>query len=99
MRCFSLPNQGISLRHIPAACHRPETPGVADVRSLRGVRFDRRYSGPVGRLIAPPYDVIGGEIGSNTHGIGLIENVEVGNVSDQHALAAARYRNWRTRGV
>ena len=31
---------------------------MAEVRPLRGVRFDRRFSGPIGPLIAPPYDVI-----------------------------------------
>jgi len=72
---------------------------VADVRPLRGVRFDRRFTGPVGPLIAPPYDVIDSATRSSNYGIGLIENVKVGDVADQHALSAARYRNWRTRGV
>jgi uncharacterized protein (DUF1015 family) len=72
---------------------------VAEVRPLHGVRFDRRYSGSVGPLIAPPYDVIDGASRLSDYGIGLIENVEVGDVSDQHVLAAARYRNWRTRGI
>ena len=30
---------------------------MADVRPLRGVRFDARRTGPIGSLIAPPYDV------------------------------------------
>lgn len=72
---------------------------MADVRPLRGVRFDRRYSGPVGPLIAPPYDVTNSANRISEYGIGLIENVDVGVVADQHALSAARYRNWRTRGV
>jgi uncharacterized protein (DUF1015 family) len=72
---------------------------MAEVRPLRGVRFDSRQTGPIGPLIAAPYDVPDPIQRPDEFGIGLIENVVVGPVSDQHALAAARFRDWRKRGV
>src|SRR3954462_10442174 len=99
MRRFLAEKLGKSHIRIPVDSWRSGNLRVADVRPLRGVRFDRRFTGPVGPLIAPPYDVIDSATRSSNYGIGLIENVKVGNVADQHALSAARYRNWRTRGV
>lgn len=72
---------------------------MADVRPLRGVRFDPGHSGPVGPLIAPPYDVVANARERAEFGIGGIENVNVGVAGDQHAHAARRYREWRQRGV
>jgi uncharacterized protein (DUF1015 family) len=71
----------------------------ADVRPLRGVRFDPDHAGPVGPLIAPPYDVVANARERAEFGIGGIENVNVGVAGNQHAHAARRYREWRHQGV
>jgi uncharacterized protein (DUF1015 family) len=72
---------------------------TTDVRPLRGVRFDPRYSGPVGPLLAPPYDVASAPAPGARFSIAEIENADLGVAGDQHAVAAARYREWLRRGV
>jgi uncharacterized protein (DUF1015 family) len=72
---------------------------VADVRPLQGVRFNRRLSGPVGPLLAPPYDASASSQDGVAFGIGGIENVDLGVSGDQHAQAARRYRAWREQGI
>lgn len=72
---------------------------MADVRPLRGVRFSAARSGPVGPLIAPPYDVAAGPGSVSEFSIRHIEGVDLGNGADNHRVAAARYRDWRERGV
>jgi uncharacterized protein (DUF1015 family) len=66
---------------------------------LRGVRFDAGRTGPIGSLIAPPYDVAA----QPQQGIGFsirnIEGVDLGCGGDDHALAAARYQAWLEQGV
>jgi uncharacterized protein (DUF1015 family) len=74
-------------------------PPVADVRPLRGVRFDPRLSGPVGPLLAPPYDVAALPNGGAEFNIRRIEDVDLGGGDGNHALAARRYRAWLERGV
>jgi uncharacterized protein (DUF1015 family) len=71
---------------------------MADVRPLRGVRFDPRHSGPVGPLIAPPYDVIAEPTNGAEFSIRKIESVDLGGGND-HAWAAERYRRWLKQGV
>lgn len=73
--------------------------GLAEISPLRGVRFSRPRSGPVGPLLAPPYDVATGGDTENALSISRIENVTVGGVGDQHAIAASRYRDWLKRGI
>jgi uncharacterized protein (DUF1015 family) len=72
---------------------------MADVRPLRGVRFDRRVSGPIGPLIAPPYDVTARPEDGAEYSIGGVEYVDLGVPGDQHAFAARRYCDWRQSGV
>ena len=71
---------------------------VADVRPLRGVRFDIHHSGPVGPLIAPPYDVVAAPTNAAKFSIRKIEGVDLGAGND-HAWAAERYRSWLEQGV
>src|SRR4051812_17663747 len=72
---------------------------VADVRPLRGVRFDSHRTGPVGSLIAPPYDVAGEPAVGADFSIRNIESVDLGSTGNDHALAARRYRTWLEQGV
>jgi uncharacterized protein (DUF1015 family) len=72
---------------------------MADVRPLRGVRFDVRRTGPIGSLIAPPYDVAAEPANGADFSIRKIEGVDLGCAGDDHALAAARYRAWLEQGA
>jgi uncharacterized protein (DUF1015 family) len=72
---------------------------VADVRTLRGVRFDARRTGPIGSLIAPPYDVATEPRNSASFSIRKIESVDLRCGGDDHALAAQRYQTWLEQGV
>ena len=72
---------------------------MADIRPLRGVRFNPECSGPVGPLIAPPYDVAAGPHASSEFSIRHIEGVDLGNGADNHRLAAERYRDWLQRRI
>ena len=72
---------------------------MADVRPLRGVRFDPRQSGPVGPLIAPPYDVAAEPANGAEFSIRKIESVDLVGDGDSHALAAERYRKWLKQGA
>ena len=71
---------------------------MADIRPLRGVRFDTRHSGPVGPLLAPPYDVTAEPTNGAQFSIRKIEGVNLGAGND-HAWAAERYRRWLNQGV
>ena len=71
---------------------------MADVRPLRGVRFDAQHSGPIGPLLAPPYDVASEAANGAEFSIRKIEGVELGAGND-HAWAAERYRRWLSQGV
>ena len=51
---------------------------MADVRPLRGVRFDARRTGPIGSLIAPPYDVAADPADGALFSIRKIEGVDLG---------------------
>jgi uncharacterized protein (DUF1015 family) len=72
---------------------------VADIRPLRGVRFDSLRTGPVGSLIAPPYDVAAEPAIGAQFSIRNIESVDLGSTGGDHALAARRYRAWLEQGV
>src|SRR5215210_2418139 len=78
-------------RWVPAA--------VADVRPLRGVRFDTSHTGPLGSLIAPPYDVATEPAQGAEFSIRKIESVDLGCGGDDHTLAAARYQAWLEQGA
>jgi uncharacterized protein (DUF1015 family) len=72
---------------------------LAEIAPFRGVRFDRHVSGPIGPLVAPPYDVPPGSEDGSQFSIRRIEDAELGDPNDQHQLAARRYRDWLDRGV
>src|SRR5918998_5777563 len=72
---------------------------MADVRPLRGVRFDATRAGPVGSLIAPPYDVAAEPALGAEFSIRKIESVDLGHRGDDHAVAARRYRAWLDQGA
>ena len=72
---------------------------MADVRPLRGVRFDARRTGPIGSLIAPPYDVAAEPAQAASFSIRKIESVDLGSGGDDHALAARRYQEWLELGA
>ena len=71
---------------------------MADIRPLCGVRFDILRSGPVGPLIAPPYDVVAAPTNAAEFSIRKIEGVDLGAGND-HTWAADRYRRWLEQGV
>lgn len=75
------------------------TAPVVDVRPLRGVRFDSHVAGTIGPLLAPPYDVAADGDGASPFSIRHIEDVDLGNGRNDHALAAERYRAWLVQGV
>ncbi|MFN8590045.1 MAG: DUF1015 domain-containing protein [Thermomicrobiales bacterium] len=72
---------------------------TTDVRPFRAIRFDPTRSGPVGPLLAPPYDVASAPATTARYSIAGIENVDLGVPGDQHAVAAERYAAWRRVGI
>lgn len=66
---------------------------------MRGVRFDRSRSGPIGPLLAPPYDVARATENGPELSISHIENVDLGVAGNQHIHAAQQYRDWLASGV
>ena len=77
---------------------------MADVRPLRGIRYNPRRHVDLGRLIAPPYDTAeplaaDGDLPRPSFNIAQIENVDLDKGADSHAVAAARYADWRTSGL
>ena len=72
---------------------------MADIRPLRGVRFDRSVVGALGPLLAPPYDVTAEHPTSGQFSVRNIESVNLGSGGDDHRLAARRYRGWLAQGV
>src|SRR5215212_8653354 len=86
-------------RVFPRTLARRTVDAVADVRPLRGVRFDARRTGPIGSLIAPPYDVAAEPANGASFGIRKIESVDLGCGGDDHALAARRYQTWLEQGA
>jgi len=72
---------------------------MADVRSLRGVRFDSHRSGPIGPLIAPPYDVVAKPGIGAEFSIRNIESVDLGSAGHDHDLAERRYHAWLEQGA
>lgn len=72
---------------------------MAEIRPLRGVRFDSRHAGPIGSLLAPPYDVASANGMVPEFSISGIENADLGLPGNQHVLAANRYQEWLAAGV
>ena len=83
----------------PSRCKRARVARrVADIQPLRTLRYDTSVAGPLGDLIAPPYDVIDdamrAELASrNEHNV-----VEV-DLPESYEGAAGRLDEWREKGV
>jgi uncharacterized protein (DUF1015 family) len=56
-------------------------------------------AGPLGPLLAPPYDVARAPAATPRYAISEIENADLGVPGDPHAVAAERYRAWRRQGI
>lgn len=72
---------------------------MAEVRPLRGVRYVPEASGGIGRLLAPPYDVVTANGPIDPFSIARIEHVDLDGTADPHAHAAALYQQWLARGI
>jgi uncharacterized protein (DUF1015 family) len=76
---------------------------VVDLRPFRGLRFDQAKVGPIGPLLAPPFDVIANNVRqellsrSPYNVVHLTLAGEVGG--DWHQAAAERFQAWRKEGV
>lgn len=72
---------------------------MVEIAPLHGIRFDSARSGPIGPLIAPPYDVVNAGVTGAEFSISAVENVDLGQPGDQHMHAARTYARWLTSGV
>jgi uncharacterized protein (DUF1015 family) len=78
---------------------------MADVQPLRAVRYEPSVAGPLEDLIAPPYDVIDGElraelVARSPNNVVEIDLPEPGpGDEDRYRHAAATVRDWFDRGV
>jgi uncharacterized protein (DUF1015 family) len=71
---------------------------VAIVRPFRALHYDQAVAGPLGSLVAPPYDVIGPEEREELLGKSPYNVVHL-TLPDSEAAAAASLAEWRDRGV
>ncbi len=75
---------------------------MADVRPLRGVRYNPQRQANIGRLIAPPYDTAPDRLNGNgrlSFNIAEIENVDLAPGENSHRVAATRYHDWLDQGL
>lgn len=72
---------------------------MVEILPLRAVRFNSQKAGPIGPLLAPPYDVTVARANGVEFSVSGIENADVGGSGNQHFLAADRYRQWLDVGV
>ena len=78
---------------------------MADVQPLRTLRYDAASAGPLEDVIAPPYDVVDGELRSelvarSDHNVVEIDLPEPGpDGRDRYEHAAATMAGWLERGV
>lgn len=79
-----------------------------DIRPFRGLRFDERLVGPLGRVVCPPYDVISaqeqvGLHGRNPHNVVRLELgfefPEDDASSNRHTRAASTLQRWLAEGA
>jgi uncharacterized protein (DUF1015 family) len=71
---------------------------VADVQPLRTLRYDQRVAGPLGDLIAPPYDVIDDAMRAALAARSPYNVVEL-DLPESYEGAAETLAGWRERGV
>ena len=75
---------------------------MADVQPLRALRYDLEKAGPLGNLIAPPYDVIDAEgraqlVARSPHNVVAVDLPE--GEGDPYAEAARLLAAWRAEGA
>ncbi len=71
---------------------------MARVSRFRAVRYDERSAGPLARLVAPPYDVLGPE--QRAHYLAESPyNVVHLTLPDDEQRAASLWRDWQAQGV
>src|ERR687897_3855924 len=71
---------------------------MADVQPIRTLRYDPEVAGPLGDLIAPPYDVIDDELRSELAGRSPHNVVEI-DLPESYEGAAEKLSAWREQGV
>jgi uncharacterized protein (DUF1015 family) len=71
---------------------------VAVVRPFRALRYDEAVAGPLGSVVAPPYDVIGPQEREELRGRSPYNVVHL-TLPDSEDEAAASLEEWRDRGV
>ena len=71
---------------------------MAVVKPIRAVRYDESVAGPLGRLVAPPYDVIGPDERAELQERSPY-NVAHLTLPEDEAEAAVRWREWQAAGL
>jgi uncharacterized protein (DUF1015 family) len=71
---------------------------LAEIKPVRALRYDERKAGPLERLVAPPYDVIGPEERKRYLGESPFNVVHL-TLPDSEAEAGRLYRAWQEEGV
>jgi uncharacterized protein (DUF1015 family) len=71
---------------------------MADVQPIRTLRYDPEVAGPLGDLIAPPYDVIDDELRAELAGRSAHNVVEI-DLPESYEGAAEKLAQWERSGV
>src|SRR5690349_9102533 len=77
---------------------------MADVQPLRALRYDPEVAGPIGDLVAPPYDVIDAEqraelAARSPHNVVEIDLPQDDGGDDPYEHAARLFEQWREQGA
>src|ERR1051326_5381590 len=74
---------------------------MAIVRPFRGLLYDSAVAGPLGSLVAPPYDVIGREEQARLYERSPynVVRLDLARESDRYGAASRTFAEWRERGV
>jgi uncharacterized protein (DUF1015 family) len=77
---------------------------MADVQPLRALHYDPEVAGPIGDLVAPPYDVIDAEqraelAARSSHNVVEIDLPQAAGDGDPYAHAAELFEQWRRQGA
>lgn len=85
-----------------------DSPTMPHIEAFRGVRYDLGHVGSLSSVVAPPYDVINGELqkqlyGENPHNVVrlILNQDEEGDTEDsnRYTRAAQLLRQWQREGV
>jgi uncharacterized protein (DUF1015 family) len=71
---------------------------MADLQPIKTLRYDPEVAGPLGDLIAPPYDVIDDELRAELAGRSPYNVVEI-DLPESYEGAAEKLGEWRRQGV